>query len=153
MSIADWIQTIGLFIAFIGIGAGVYYNRRQLKELNKHLRLQFFSEYTKRYQEIMLNLPEDIMSDDFNIKKLDKKDYSKTMRYLRAYLDLCSEEYDLWLSGNLEERVWMNWEQGIRSKFSNKSFRRAWDRSSYDSFYYADFNSWMNNVILKDVKN
>lgn len=147
MSLADWIQTIGILIAFVGIGAGIYYNKKQLKELNKHLKLQFFAEYTKRYQDIMLNLPEDIMNDDFKIEKLNKKEYSKTMRYLRAYLDLCSEEYDLWLSGNIEKRIWLNWEEGIRSKFSKKAFHRAWEMSSYDSFYYSDFCKWMKKII------
>ncbi|WP_370391071.1 hypothetical protein [uncultured Winogradskyella sp.] len=147
MSAADWIQTIGIFIAFIGILVAIYFNKKQLKELNRHLRLQFFADYTKRFQEVMLNLPENIMDNDFDIDGLNQEDYSKTMRYLRSYFDLCSEEFDLWKSGNIERRIWMNWEEGIRSKMSNKAFVYAWKKSNYDSYYYPEFSKWMNQII------
>jgi len=101
----------------------------------------------KSFSTGILVLKTSYSDEDFNIKKLNKKDYSKTMRYLRAYLDLCSEEYDLWLSGNIEERIWVNWEEGIRSKFSNKAFSRAWKVSNYDSHYYSDFCKWMEGIV------
>jgi len=152
MNLADWIQTIGIFIAFIGIIVAIYFSRKQMKELNKHLKLHFFSEYTKRFQEIMLNLPENIMHDDFEIEKLSRGEYSKTMRYLRSYFDLCSEEFDLWMTGNIEERIWKNWEEGIKSKMSNKTFIMAWKKSNYDSYYYPKFSKWMKKVISKNQK-
>ena len=152
MSTADWIQSIGIFIALIGIIVAIYYSRKQMKELNRHLKLHFFAEYTKRFQEIMLNLPENIMHDDFDLDKLNPDDQSKTMRYLRSYFDLCSEEFDLWKEGNIEKRIWNNWEEGIKSKMSNKTFIIAWQKSNYDSYYYPKFSKWMNKIISENQK-
>ena len=63
---------------------------------NKNTRLAFFSEYTKRYQDIILNFPENIIDDNFKFDSLSKVERDKTMRYMRVYFDLCSEEYFLY---------------------------------------------------------
>ena len=66
MTTADWIQTILLIVTITGLITTILNNRRQLKILNKQLKLNFFSDYTKRYQEIILNLPENINEDNFD---------------------------------------------------------------------------------------
>lgn len=61
--------------------------------MNKHLRLQVYADYTKRYQSITLNFPEDINDPTFLLKECD--DYNRTMRQMRVYFDLCYEEWHL----------------------------------------------------------
>ena len=61
----------------------------------------------------MLNLPLNLHAADFDFDKLHKEVKDKTMRYMRSYFDLCSEEYDLWQAGYIEERIWNNWKEGI----------------------------------------
>ena len=70
-----------------------------LRTFRRQLQLNFFADYTKRYQEIVLNFPESINKHDFDFDELhDEKD--KTLRYMRAYFDLCSEEYFLYQGGS-----------------------------------------------------
>jgi len=52
-----------------------------------------FAEYTRRYQDIFLNMSDDIYD---GTAKVD----TRTKRYMRLYFDLCSEEYQLW-KGNV----------------------------------------------------
>jgi hypothetical protein len=152
MGVADWIQTIGILVAFCGIFIAIYFSRKQMKTLNNHLKLDFFADYTKRYQEIMLNLPDDISQPDFNFKNLKKKERAKIYRYMRAYFDLCSEEYELHLSNYIDENIWQNWEQGIKSNLAKKAFIQAWGHVSFNSYYYPDFTRWINNILSKKHK-
>lgn len=83
-STISWELILGFIVALIGIF--------QLQSIRKQLKAGFFSEYTKRYQEIVLNFPENVNDKDFNISEMSKEDRDKFMRYVRVYFDLCSEE-------------------------------------------------------------
>ncbi|MCO6449720.1 MAG: hypothetical protein J5I90_02915 [Caldilineales bacterium] len=83
MEIRDYIALGALLATFIVFIFQVHDNAKQV-------RLKNFTTYTKRYQDIFLNLPIDIDSDDFGLKKLTENE--NTLRWLRAYFDLCSEE-------------------------------------------------------------
>ena len=84
--IAATVSIVGVFITAVALLFTV-------KSFQKQLQLNFFSEYTKRYQEITLNFPESINAFDFNYETLSDEKRDKTLRYMRAYFDLCSEEY------------------------------------------------------------
>lgn len=51
-----------------------------VKNFKKQLQLNFFTDYTKRYQEILLNFPESINEHNFDFNKLDKDIRKKTLR-------------------------------------------------------------------------
>ena len=72
---------------------------------------------------------------------------SKIIKYMRVYFDLCSEEYDLWKAGYIEDRIWYNWQEGIKFAFSKKAFKDAWSIIKLDSIYYPEFTEW----ILKEI--
>lgn len=95
----------------------------------------------------MLNLPLNLHSADFDFDKLPEDVKDKTLRYMRSYFDLCSEEYDLWQAGYIEERIWNNWKEGIEYAFSQKAYRIAWTLIRPDKFYFPDFSVWINSVI------
>jgi len=143
-SIQIWsliITGIGIVIALIALIWQSYLSRQQMK-------LNFFAEYTKRYQEIYLNLPYNINEPDFDFTKLDNKVKEKTIRYMRAYFDLCSEEYFLFLSGKISKKVWHEWEEGIEYTFSKKAFKAAWVIVHLDSRFYGKFVKWINEDVL-----
>jgi hypothetical protein len=153
MSTADSIQTSALFVAIIALIISIFFNRKQLKIFNDQLRLNFFSEYTKRYQEIILNFPENINQPDFDYGKLSEDVRNKTLRYMRLYFDLCSEELHLWKNGNIENETWRNWEEGIEFAFSKKAFRDAWKIIKLDTRYYPDFSKWVTGITSKFEEN
>ena len=149
MSTADWIQTFALLVALFALLVSIFFNRKQLKIFNDQLRLNFFSDYTKRYQEIVLNFPEDINRPVFDYEKLSVEVRNKTLRYMRVYFDLCSEELHLWKNGNIESDTWENWQEGIEFAFSKKAFRDAWKIIRLDTKYYPDFSKWVTEITSK----
>lgn len=94
ISTGDFIQILIVALMIGGLYLALRSNNQQLSTFNEQLKLNFFSDYTKRYQEIILHFPEDINEKDFDYK-LSLKEKDKTMRYMRAYFDLCSEEFYL----------------------------------------------------------
>ena len=153
MTTADLLQTLLLLVTIIGLIIAILYNRKQLQIFNEQLKLNFFADYTKRYQEIILNFPENINKESFNYDDLTIEIKAKTLRYMRAYFDLCSEEFDLWRDGYIKDRIWKNWKEGIEFAFSKKAFRNAWEIISLDTKYYPEFSKWVNDVLKTKPQN
>ena len=135
----DW-SALGTWFGSLGTIATIIFMGRGLK---KQLSLNFFAEYTKRYQEIILNFPESINQQDFDFDALTKDERDKTLRYMRAYFDLCSEEYFLWKKGNIDNDTWTEWASGIHFAYSKKAFKSAWEILTLDSIYYGQFTEWL----------
>jgi hypothetical protein len=113
----------------------------------KQLQLHFFSEYTKRYQEIVLNFPVSFNADDFDYGSLKPDDRDKALRYVRAYFDLCSEEYFLKRKGHIDIETWKEWEAGMRLAFSKTAFLEAWEILQLDSTYYSEFAKFVHEIM------
>lgn len=145
----DWIQIVILFITAIGIFVAIRANKNQLVTFNKQLKLNFFADYTKRYQEIILNFPENINDKDFDLNNLDKELRDKSLRYMRAYFDLCSEEYHLNKKNHIDKEVWIMWEGGIRFALSKKAFQDSWNIIRKDTQYSNDFKDFVEKEIKK----
>ena len=118
-----------------------------VNSFKKQLQLNFFADYTKRYQEIILNFPEIINEESFKLDELETDARDKTLRYMRAYFDLCSEEYYLWKKKNIDDDTWKEWETGIKFAFSKPAFRQAWEVLSLDTIYYGAFTKFVNDAI------
>jgi len=120
-----------------------------ISNFKKQLQLNFFADYTRRYQEINLNFPENINENDCKIENLEPEIKSKTLRYMRAYFDLCSEEYYLWKKGNIDNDTWEEWKSGIEFAFSKPAFTQAWENLGLDETYYKNFREFVANKISK----
>ena len=148
MGTTEIIQLILIGLTIIGLFISFYFNRKHLKLFTTQLKLNFFSEYTKRYQEIILNFPEEINNPDFDLTSLDKETKNRILKYMRAYFDLCSEEYNLHKRKIIDDDIWKNWEEGIKYTFSKKPFKQGWEIIKLDTLYYKDFTDWIENEIL-----
>lgn len=144
METSDIIQ-LGIMISTVG---ALFFTVRNFR---KQLQLNFFGEYTKRYQEIILNFPESINDIDFDFEKLPAEEKNKTLRYMRVYFDLCSEEYYLWKSKHIDDKTWEEWESGIKYAFSKTAFREGWKRIAMDTIYYKDFSTFVNSYINENT--
>lgn len=120
-----------------------------IHQFKKQLHLNFFADYTKRYQEIILNFPEGINRKDFKISNQPEDVRDKTLRYMRAYFDLCSEEYFLWRKKNIDDETWGEWETGIKFAFSKPAFQEAWRTLNLDTIYYGKFSEYVANEMPK----
>ncbi|RIJ45491.1 hypothetical protein D1614_22740 [Maribellus luteus] len=142
------IQIVTLAITLIGIVVAIITIIVQSNMTRKQMRLNFFADYTKRYQEIILNFPETINQSDFDYSKLEPEVRDKTLRYMRAYFDLCSEEFYLSQSKRIESEIWEEWSEGIKYTFSKKAFRDAWEIVNLDSKFYSQFKAWVEKELL-----
>lgn len=132
MSISDIIQIGILLVAVIAILCSHLSERKQRK-------LQLFSEYTRRYQDIFLNMPDDIYSGEVPIN-------DRTKRYLRLYFDLCSEEYHLWQDGVIPSKVWDLWIDGMRIAVNHTIYKKSW--IAIRDEYNEDFKSFFETDII-----
>jgi hypothetical protein len=116
---------------------------KRLQEEKKQTEIAqqtFFTEYTKRYQEIFLNLPE----KDRQVESLEPKEKA----YIRAYIDLCSEELYLYkVKKCIDATTWGEWEGGIISVFTGDNVISNYWKKNIEAFHdYADFKAYINNV-------
>lgn len=138
---------VSILSLFITAGALIV----AIHHFKKQLNLNFFSDYTKRYQEIILNFPEGINREDFKISEQAEDVRDRTLRYMRAYFDLCSEEYFLSRKGNIDKETWDEWETGIKFAFSKPAFREAWRTLNLDTIYYGKFSEYVASEMPKST--
>ena len=133
----DWVALLAVVATAVGV-VFIYY---QLHILSKQVRLQHYSDYTKRYQEIALHFPEDINTSDFSL--VGRSDYAPTMRYMRAYFDLCFEEWDLDRKKLIDPQFWSVWKGGMEFAFSKPAFQQAWKIIKLDSSFGREFEAFV----------
>jgi hypothetical protein len=104
----------------------------QLRKLSQQITLQNFSDYTKRYQSIILHFPEDVNVSDFVLK--GRADYDQTMRYLHR-----NKLIDL--------KIWSVWRSGIATALSKPSFQQAWQIVKADTRFGPDFEAFMDQCM------
>jgi len=73
-----------------------------------------FSEYTRRIQDIIINLPDPVNNPDFNLSDLGNEQRNAALKYFRVYFNLCAEEYYLYKEGKVDKHIWRTWSQGHR---------------------------------------
>ena len=151
MVLSDWIQIIISIILLLTAIFTFDGLRKSVSQFDKQLQLNFFADYTKRYQKIMINLPADINMDDFNIHELENDTKEKILVYMRSYFDLCSEEYYLSQKKLIDDDTWKEWSSGIEYTFSKKAFQEGWKLIALDTKYYHDFTEHINNL-LHEIK-
>jgi hypothetical protein len=139
---SEWIAVFTAAITFGGLVVVVC----QLRSLNRQTRLQNFAEYTMRYQQIVLNFPEDINSKDFLLK--GREDYDKVMRYMRAYFDLCFEEWYLHQRQLIEGDFWTIWFEGMRTALAKPAFQQAWQVMKADTNFGPEFSKFAEDRML-----
>ena len=109
------------------------------KDLQTKQALQtFFAEYTRRYQDNMLHMPND-------------ENDPMLLTYIRLYFDLCSEEYHLREMGLIDDKVWTLWVQGMQDEMKRKSFKNAWINPLGQHYQDEGFISFVDNILIKGV--
>lgn len=132
MKIEILLQTGMFLVAVVTVVYTQYKDRRQNKIL-------MFSEYTRRYQEILINMPHRIFD---GTGEMD----AKAKMYMRLYFDLCSEEYHLWEKGMIPNQVWKIWKEGMQITTNRPVYKTAWEELS--SEYNDGFKNYFNNEVI-----
>ncbi|MBD2770640.1 hypothetical protein [Iningainema tapete] len=148
LQLSDVIATLALITSLFSIWI-------QDRGVRKQLLVANVSEYTKRYQEIILNLPKSVIFDDFNLASLDMAEQDKILRYMWIYFDLCYEEYSIYNDLRLVNKtLWKRWKSGMQSSFDRPAFQQSWYLISQNTTYPRPFVNFINSMIKNErVKN
>ena len=150
MRLSEWLN-LGLLVATLsGVAVALHTTTRQIAILKKQLIIQNFAEYTRRYQDLLLMFPEDINVPTFALD--GRSDRDKVMRVMRAYFDMCSEEYYLRSHDLIDFRVWQIWQEGMTFAIGKRAFSDAWSKIQKDSQYDSEFRGFVNARTAKSVE-
>ena len=130
--VGNIISIVAVLIALMGL---IY----QSRSTQKQVKLQNFIEYTKRYQEIILNFPENINEQSFDFDAMEIKEKARAMRYMRAYFDLCFEEFILHEKEFIDDDLWSIWKSGMEMAYSKSAFKQAWAMIKNDTKFSEKF--------------
>ncbi|BAY34102.1 hypothetical protein NIES2107_60070 [Nostoc carneum NIES-2107] len=131
MQVSDIIASLALIVA----GASFWF---QQKSDRKQLMVSNFLEYTKRYQEIIVHFPKEVVDENFNLSSFSENEQEEILRYMWMYFDLCYEEYSLYKLGYIDLDLWSIWESGIKSSFSRSAFQQSWHLIRGNTNYKSD---------------
>lgn len=134
---SDWISLITLVVLVVGIWA----LWKQGERLYQQLSLRNYADYSKRYEAILVNFPNDIKASTFNLK--GRPDYEQIMRFMRVYVDLSYEEWYLNKQGLVDGKMWESWKMGVEAMFSRPAFQQAWLVIKQDSKYGTEFAEFL----------
>jgi len=137
---------IALVAAFVAIAALIW----QIWQSNKQSKMHTFLTYTQRYQDILVNLPIEIESSSFQPSE-DSKVNEENLRWLRAYFDLCSEEYYLHTENLIDNRVWKLWRGGIKDSLKKPAFLWAWSEVQSNNYYHGKFASFIDGLVNENA--
>jgi hypothetical protein len=65
------------------------------------------------------------------------------MRYMRAYFDLCFEEWDLNRKTLIDANFWSVWKAGMEFAFSKPAFQQAWMIIKLDASFGREFEAFV----------
>ncbi|MCR5298364.1 MAG: hypothetical protein K6D57_03600 [Paludibacteraceae bacterium] len=142
MGVTDILQ-LGLLIAsFLAVLCSCWAIWQTKSMAKEQYKFHFFTEYTRRYQDLILQMP-----DNLNTTSIHCKDVNT---YMRLYFDLCSEEFYLHSKGVIDDKVWGLWTEGIRTSMNNTKYKTAWKLigTHYDD---ENFIHFMNNLAREKV--
>jgi hypothetical protein len=100
-----------------------------LRGVRDQLWLLTFSEYTRRYSEIVRELPSEARrpGGTFAFAELHPCEQGRVLNVARAYFNLCSEEYYLHTRGRIDDATWEIWRDGMI-----EVLRAPWSRTTWE---------------------
>ena len=132
-------------LSLVAILTTCFVSYKEIRSANdratKQAENSFFAEYTKRYQDIILAMPDDVFDGSANIN-------GRTLKYMQLYFDLCNEEYDLHCKGIIPKDLWEKWKKGMRLTLKLQLYHLSWKNISGN--YNPEFYRFFENEIVSN---
>lgn len=141
MNIPLVLSILSLLGTCIGYVVNKIYAKKLYNQTKAHHNSLLFAEYTRRYQEIMIQMPDSVFEGTAVASN------SGVAKYMILYFDLCSEEFHLRSQGFIPDDVWNKWVEGMRLTVKSQIYYTSWQRLAYS--FNSDFVHFMNHEILK----
>jgi hypothetical protein len=143
---ADHIVALTAVATVVLTGVGVVL---ALRGVRHQLWLQMFSEYTRRYAQIVEGLPSESRrpGGNFDLEGLDEAARGGVENAVRAYLNLCSEEYYLHKRGHVDDETWRIWRLGMEATFGLPWIQATWAAVEHEYGFYEEFQHFVAECI------
>jgi hypothetical protein len=137
---------IGTFLLVAVTAVGVLVAVRGVRD---QMWILTFSEYTKRYAEIMDGLPFEARrpGGTYDLDTRSTGEREQVLSAMRRYLNLCSEELHLRSRGVLDNGTWRIWRTGIEDVARMPFFVDAWRDLRSEYKYYGDFCQFVDELL------
>ncbi len=143
MSTSDIIQIAILSVAIIAVIVSIVYAHKSIKAsialTKKQIKAQIFSEKARRYNEIILKIPN--VASDGKDKLGDE-----VLKYTHLYFNLCSEEYHLWKKGIIDSEVFDIWKEGMQTTMKCTTYVKAWELQG--DKYNSEFKKFFQHEVI-----
>jgi hypothetical protein len=147
LTVSDVIQIVSTAILVVSIIIAYYFSSKTLKEVRDQMQISVFSEYTMRYSEIIRDLPDAASNEKLSaLEEASQEEKNRIMGLMRAYFDLCSEEYYLNKMGRIDQETWSRWERGLFYTVRLATFVDAWESIRKEA-YEKDFLNYMDEIL------
>ena len=97
-----------------------------IRGMRDQLWLLTFSEYTRRYAEVVRDLPSEPSARQLVRHPGIGDERGRILNSARAYLNLASEEFFLHRRGRIDDETWSIWRTGIEQTVRLPWLRGAW---------------------------
>ena len=129
---------VSIVIAAFSLWQSSKYNRRQWN-------FNAFTHYTKRYDDIMGEFPNQGYTLRFDLEHPVTSNQEVRLAVLK-YLNMTSEEYYLWRDKYLDEKVWQIWVPEIKRTLKTPLFQREWQHLKGEFKSYKKFSDFVEQV-------
>jgi hypothetical protein len=150
VTIGEAISLVGVLATLGGVTVAVWAILAQGRALRRQLCVQTFAEYTRRYQELLAKVPAELLAGEDRPGILEQ--HRDKLSLLRAYFDLCFEEYYLHSTGFIEEDLWALWRGGMEYAFARPFISRGWWMIKTSIQYPPDFIAFVEARVQRPVE-
>ena len=141
MTSSDWVSILGTGATITSVVVAGYALWRQLAVLRRQMAIQHFSDYARRYAEIMERLPPRVHDPRCTLADLGPSD--AVMPAIRSFFATCFEEWYLHERGFFDQGMWDTWRLGMHNALAKSTFREAWEIITSDTHYPQAFRAFV----------
>jgi hypothetical protein len=141
----DLLIAAGTFLLVAVTAVGVLLTLRGVRD---QVWILTFSEYTRRYADIMDGLPFEARrpGGTYSLARSSAEERERVLTAMRRYLNLCSEELHLRSRGVLDNETWSIWRTGIEDVARMPFFADGWKELKPEYQYYGDFCQFVDRL-------
>ena len=145
VTVAHIAAVVGVVSVLVAMGA----TAAALRGVREQLRLQVFLEFTRRYNELVLDLPEGARDPRVDPDTVSRIDPAALRRFARGYFNLCSEEHFLQRQKKIEPTIWSIWCSGIDNVLRLSWLRSLWGELRVEYEPYREFADFMDERVAQ----
>jgi hypothetical protein len=135
-------------VATLLVAAGAIYF--SLRAVRHQLWLQTFTEFTRRYSDLAVELPGAARdpAEQRSLAQFESEDQTRLLRFGRGYFNLCSEEHFLRSRKRIDEETWQIWCHGIDDMLRLAWLRDLWSELKHEYECYEPFHDFMSERVV-----